>query len=79
MLGCDLENVMYGKADNDVLQGRFDDDNLEGVEEMNCMLEEEMMLFSQDLMMTFLVAGKGNDELYGEAGNDCLRVEMVLM
>jgi Ca2+-binding RTX toxin-like protein len=28
MLGCDLENVMYGKADNDVLQGRFDDDNL---------------------------------------------------
>jgi RTX calcium-binding nonapeptide repeat (4 copies) len=63
MLGCDLEDVMYGEADNDVLQGRFDDDALYGdsgddiykvvKEEMNCMLEEEMMLFSQDLMMTF--------------------------
>jgi hypothetical protein len=63
MLGCDLEDVMYGEADNDVLQGRFDDDALYGdsgddiykvvQEGMNCMLEEEMMLFSQDLMMTF--------------------------
>ena len=63
MLGCDLEDVMYGEADNDVLQGRFDDDALYGdsgddiykvvKEEMNCMLEEEMMLFSQDLRMTF--------------------------
>jgi hypothetical protein len=47
-------------------------------EEMNCMMEEEMMHFAgfdDDL----LVAGKGNDELYGEAGNDCLTVEMVLM
>ena len=63
MLGCDLQDIMYGEADNDVLQGRFDDDALYGdsgddiykvvKEEMNCMLEEEMMLFSQDLMMTF--------------------------
>ena len=63
MLGCDLEDVMYGEADNDVLQGRFDDDALYGdsgddiykvvKEEMNCMLEEEMMLSLEDLRMTF--------------------------
>jgi hypothetical protein len=63
MLGCDLEDVMYGEADNDVLQGCFDDDALYRdsgddiykvvKEEMNYMLEEEMMLFSQDLRMTF--------------------------
>ncbi len=41
------------------------------------MLKKEMMLFSQDLMMTFLVAGEGNDELYGRPEMICLRVERV--
>jgi hypothetical protein len=27
MFGCDLEDVMYGEAENDVLQSRDDDDN----------------------------------------------------
>jgi hypothetical protein len=27
MFGCDLEDVMYGEAENDVLQGRDDDNN----------------------------------------------------
>src|SRR5215207_7115965 len=54
MLGCDLEDVMYGEADDDALYGDSGDDIYKLVkEEMNCMLEEEMMLFSQDLMMTF--------------------------
>ena len=63
MLGCNTPDTMYGEADNDVLQGCFDDDALYRdsgddiykvvKEEMNYMLEEEMMLFSQDLRMTF--------------------------
>ena len=27
MFGCDLEDVMYSEAENDVLQGRDDDNN----------------------------------------------------
>jgi Ca2+-binding RTX toxin-like protein len=62
MLGCDVEDVMYGKSGNDVLQGRLENDRLYGnsgddnpykavQEEMNSMLEQEMMLFLEDLMM----------------------------
>jgi len=30
MLGCDVEDVMYGESDSDVLQGRLANDRLFG-------------------------------------------------
>ena len=71
MLECDLEDVMYGKADNDVLQGRFDgdrlfgnggDDNLQGGgggDELYAGRGDDVIFaeFDDD----FLVAGEGND------------------